>query len=188
MSATAAANPITDADRITEAQWTARLQAERAAGTLTLKYYEVLSALFSFWTPHSGCFPAHETIRQRVVDNGIPCSVRTVQRALNQAARLGLIFWQKRRQPRGNLQPNNSNLYSFHLPTSPPDPGLRPVWSKRSLTGQTGAIKARKEEKEAQERTLAAQIREAATAGDLLSRRRDEFRRRQMEELSRKHG
>jgi len=65
--------------------WFSRVYREFEAGNLTRAYRDVLLALGRFDGP-LGIFPSHRTLAARA-----RCGVRTVQRALQAARRLGLV-------------------------------------------------------------------------------------------------
>src|SRR5215469_13999230 len=65
--------------------WFSRVYREYEAGNLTRGYRDVLLALGRFDGP-VGIFPSHRTLAARA-----RCGIRTVQRALQAARRLGLV-------------------------------------------------------------------------------------------------
>ena len=65
--------------------WFSRVYREFEAGNLTRGYRDVLLALGRFDGP-VGIFPSHRTLAARA-----RCGIRTVQRALQAARRLGLV-------------------------------------------------------------------------------------------------
>ena len=66
--------------------WFSRLKREYEAGNLPAKQYLVLCELGRFDACCLGIFPSHRTLAARA-----RCGVRTVQRALQAARRLGLV-------------------------------------------------------------------------------------------------
>jgi len=72
--------------------WIDRVWREYRVRNLTRAYRDVLLTLHSYRGTGGTCTPAHATLAERV-----GCSVRTVQRALQQAQRLDLVHWTERR-------------------------------------------------------------------------------------------
>jgi hypothetical protein len=68
--------------------WPDRIWLEHRAGTLTRAYRDVLLTLRTYRGRGGMICPAHETLAERA-----RCSISTVQRALRQAQRLGLVSW-----------------------------------------------------------------------------------------------
>jgi hypothetical protein len=66
--------------------WFSRLKREYEAGNLPAKQYLVLCELGRFGACRFGVFPSHATLAARA-----RCGLRTVQRALQVARRLGLV-------------------------------------------------------------------------------------------------
>ena len=66
--------------------WFSRLKREYEAGNLPAKQYLVLCELGRFDACRLGIFPSHRTLAARA-----RCGLRTVQRALQAARRLGLV-------------------------------------------------------------------------------------------------
>lgn len=75
-------------------------------GELTALRRDVLLRLAEY-APRA--WPAHETLAERA-----GCSVRTVQRALEDGRRLGLVSWTERRIRAGWRWLRTSNHYAFH--------------------------------------------------------------------------
>jgi hypothetical protein len=68
--------------------WFSRLKREYEAGNLPAKQYLVLCERGRFDGCRLGIFPSHRTLAARA-----RCGIRTVQRALQAARRLGLVEW-----------------------------------------------------------------------------------------------
>ena len=68
--------------------WFSRLKREYETGNLPAKQYLVLCELGRFDGCRLGIFPSHRTLAARA-----RCGIRTVQRALQAARRLGLVEW-----------------------------------------------------------------------------------------------
>ena len=73
--------------------WTTRIWHEFRAGNLTRAYRDCLLTLHTFRGPGGVAWPAHTTLASRA-----RCGIRTVQRALRQAADLDLVSWHERRR------------------------------------------------------------------------------------------
>lgn len=152
--------------------WTDRVWREHRAGTLTRSYRDVLLTLRSY-RGHGGLIcPAHETLAERA-----KCSVSTVQRALHQAQRLGLVGWAERRVRAGWRWFRASNRYWLTVPDGPVEPSMRPVWWRRATTsqddggGESESIE-RKTAQKGRKAALVAMVREAQGMPDLLALRR----------------
>jgi len=144
--------------------WTARVWQEYRADNLTRGDRDVLLTLNTFRGAGGLCIPSHATLADRA-----GCSSRTVQRALQQARRLGLVSWVERRVRAAWRWLRTSNAYRLERPAEPVQPGSRPAWPRRSTTGQNGRGG------ESQRFTKAATLsfmREAAALPDLLAARR----------------
>lgn len=154
-------------------QWTDRVWREYRAGNLTRSYRDVLLTLRTFRGAGGLICPAHATLAERA-----KCSVRTVQRALAQAQRLGLVFWTERRVRAAWRWLRTSNVYQLAVPEEPVQPGQRPTWPRRATTGQNGGggeSEIRKEAQEGRKAQLAEMMRAAAGMPDLLLMRRQAF-------------
>jgi hypothetical protein len=112
--------------------WTTRVWLEYRVGNLTRAYRDVLLTLHTYRGPGGVAWPAHETLAARAC-----CCVRTVQRALRQAAILDLVAWHERRRRAGWRWLRTSNLYRFVAPAAPVQPGMRPPFWRRATTGVT---------------------------------------------------
>ncbi len=147
----------------TPCPWTARVWREFHADNLTRAYRDVLLTLRTF-RGHGGLMvPSHATLADRV-----GCSPRTVQRALQQARRLGLVSWVERRVRAAWRWLRSSNSYRLAVPAEAVQPGLRPAWPCRATTGQNGGGGGSVSRKKA----LDAMLQEAAVLPDLLAARR----------------
>ncbi len=154
--------------------WINRVWTEFRAGNLTRAYRDVLLTLHSY-RGHGGLIcPAHATLAERA-----KCSVRTVQRALSMASRLGLVTWSERRVRNGWRWLRTSNRYVLLTPTTPVQPGLRPAWPRKSTTGQIDGGEERLSKKRAWEEMK----REAAAMPDLLAARRKAMEARSIEQM-----
>jgi hypothetical protein len=143
--------------------WTERIWREYRAGCLTRAMRDVLLTLRTY-RGHGGLIcPAHETLASRA-----SCSLSTVQRALHQAQRLGLVSWGERRVRSGWRWMRASNRYSLVTPDAPVDSSLRPIWWRRRTNSQRDGVGESASKKEA----LKVMIREAAGLPDLLAMRR----------------
>ena len=98
------------------------------------RYRDVLLTLQTYrptGAPAAGIWPAHATLAERA-----GCCIRTVQRALQLAERLGLVSWTERRVKAGWRWLRTSNTYRLELPDAAVQPGLRPVFRRPITTGQ----------------------------------------------------
>ncbi len=96
-------------------------------------YRDVLLTLHTF-RGHGGlCIPSHATLAARA-----GCCARTVQRALHQAQRLGLVSWVERRVKAAWRWLRSSNSYRLAVPAEEVRTGLRPAWPCRATSGQSG--------------------------------------------------
>jgi hypothetical protein len=86
--------------------WPDRIWLEHRAGTLTRAYRDVLLTLRTYRGRSGMIHPSHETLAERA-----KCSVSTVQWALRQAQRLGLVSWTERRVRAGWRWLRTSNCY-----------------------------------------------------------------------------
>ena len=150
--------------------WIARVWSEFRAGTLTRTYRDVLLTLQTFRGNGGLICPAHATLADRA-----KCGVRTVQRALRQAERLGLVLWVERRIRRGWRWLRTSNVYHLSVPDAAVDSSLRPLWPCHSTNcqpGRGGESLEKEDANQGRKAALAAMIREAAGLPDLLAIRR----------------
>src|SRR6516225_6414192 len=132
--------------------WFSRLKREYEAGNLPAKQYLVLCELGRFDACRLGIFPSHRTLAARA-----RCGIRTVQRALQAARRLGLVEWTGTRVRAAWRALRGPNRYVLKVPASPVQ------WLRRT-GGQIGRRDTDESKKPAGERsngTLAA-IMEAA--------------------------
>lgn len=151
-------------------QWTARVWREFHVGTLTRAYRDVLLTLRTFRGAGGACWPSHATLAARA-----RCSARTASRALRQARLLGLVAWTERRVRAGWRWLRTSNAYWFAVPETPIAPEMRPVWQRRTTTGQAGGGgEGLKEEaaRQGKAAVLARWMAAAARLPDLLAMRR----------------
>lgn len=146
--------------------WTARIWREFHADNLTRGMRDTLLTLATYRGAGGICTPSHATLAAR-----IDGSVRTVQRALDQARNLGLVIWTERRIRRGWRWLRTSNAYRLMMPTEAVQPGQRPVSLRPSTTGHFGRGGESKK-KEAGKAALEGMLREAAALPDLLTLRR----------------
>jgi DNA-binding transcriptional MocR family regulator len=125
--------------------WTARVWQEFRAGNLTRSARDILLTLRTYRGPGGLICPSHATLADRA-----KCSVRSVQRALQQADHLGLVRWAERRVRAAWRWLRTSNRY----------------WL--TTTGQL----ARGGESSSKKEALRALLAEAARMPDLLAMRR----------------
>lgn len=150
--------------------WPDRVWREFRAGTLTRAYRDVLLTLRTYRGAGGLICPSHETLAERA-----QCGVSTVQRALRQARRLGLVFWSERRRRCGWRWLRTSNSYTLTVPDNPIDPTLRPLWWRARTTSQAdrgGEILKKQEAQQGHKAALATMLQEAAGLPDLLALRR----------------
>ncbi len=122
--------------------WTVCVWLHFRAGNLTRAYRDVLLTLRTFRGAGGDCYPSHQTLADRA-----ECCTRTVRRALEQGALLGLVSWTERRVRRGWRWLRASNCYSFATPAGAVQPGQRKPFPKRGTTGQSVRGKKREERK-----------------------------------------
>ncbi len=150
--------------------WTARVWLEFHADNLTRAYRDVLLTLRTY-RGHGGLIvPSHATLADRA-----GCSPRTVQRALQQAQRLGLVSWIERRVRAAWRWLRSSNSYRLAVPDGPVQPGLRSAWPCRRTNGQNGGGGESTDSERCQQgriKALAEFMQEAAGVPDLLAARR----------------
>src|SRR5215469_18907755 len=106
--------------------WFSRLKREREAHNLTATQYLVLCELGRFDRCRLGIFPSHATLAARA-----RCGLRTVQRALQAAKRLGLVEWAATRVRAAHRAVRGPNRYVLRVPT------IAVQWLRRSI-GQSG--------------------------------------------------
>lgn len=133
----------------TKIRWEARIEAEYQAMNLTPHYRAVLIILLTFRGHGGRIFPSHESIAARVVQSGLvrTCCVRTVERGLNHARTLGLVWWLPQSRREGWRKLRSSNLYFLNVPSGPVKPGQRPVWPCRPTDRQAVRVKVEEEKK-----------------------------------------
>ena len=146
--------------------WTARVWRETRAGNLTRAYRDALLTLATYRGRGGACYPSHATIADRA-----NVSVRTVQRALVMARRLGLVDWTERRVRAAWRWLRTSNSYRLAVPDGPVQAGLRPAWPRRATTGQIG----RGGESLSKKAALQEMMLAAGRLPDLLAERRQAF-------------
>ena len=125
--------------------WFSRVYREYEAGNLTPLWRDVLRALGRFDACRFGIFPSHQFLARRA-----RCSVRTVQRALQAARRLGLVDWCHQRVRAAWRLLRASNRYVLRTPTGPVQPGPH---GPAATTGQAGRGVTQPREKPASERS-----------------------------------
>jgi hypothetical protein len=141
------------------ATWTARIWAEYRAGNLTRAARDVVLTLHTFRGGGGTAWPSHATLAERA-----GCCVRTVQRALALAQRLGLVDWCERRVKAAWRWLRTANLYRFLAPEGPVQAAAR----LKPTTGQN----ARREESPSKKAALEQMLQAAAAVPDLLALRR----------------
>ena len=146
--------------------WDDRVWQEFEVGNLTGCYRDVLLGLATFRGPDGEIFPSQAALGARA-----RCNERTVRRALDMGARLGMVMTLPRRKKANGRWVRTSNRYLLNIPEAPTKPGFRPPWPKRASTGQIGRVQDSVSKKAAQERM----VREAAGLPDLLATRRQGF-------------
>ena len=165
--------------------WTVRIWREFHADNLTRAYRDVLLTLRTYRGAGGLIHPSHATLADRA-----GCCVRTVQRALEAAADLGLLTWVERRVRAGWRWLRTSNRYVLTLPEDPVQPGALPrFWPRRATTGQNGRGGESVEKEEAREDgkgALEEMLRAAARLPDLLAARNTALKEGWMQ-FGRKH-
>jgi hypothetical protein len=139
--------------------WFSRLKREYEAGNIPAKQYLVLCELGRFDACRLGIFPSHRTLAARA-----RCGLRTVQRALQAARRLGLVEWTETRVRAAWRALRGPNRYVLRVPASPVQ------WLRRT-TGQSGRGVTQPITKTARERSggaLHAMLEAARALPDLL--------------------
>ena len=144
--------------------WFSRLKREREAHNITATQYLVLCELGRFDGCRFGAYPSHRTLAARV-----RCCVRTVQRALEAAQRLGLVEWTATRVRGAWRSLQGPNRYVLKIPAAAVS------WVKRTA-GQIVRRDTNDRKKEASERSngaLGAMLEAAKGLPDLLKARRE---------------
>lgn len=108
--------------------WLTDVRRAARGGAITFAARHVLDALATFRGRDGALWPAHASIAARA-----GCCVRTVQRALSEARRLGLVEWHHRRVRIGWRYVRITNSYRL---ISPPVPALLDA---RRAAGERGA-------------------------------------------------
>ena len=93
--------------------WFSRLKREYEAGNLPAKQYLVLCELGRFDACRLGIFPSHRALAARA-----RCGLRTVQRALQAARRLGLVGWTETRVRAAWRSLQSPNRYALKVPVA----------------------------------------------------------------------
>lgn len=130
----------------TNDEWNRRITAEYDAANLTHLYRVVLQVLPTFRGHGGMIFPSHQAIADRVRLQ-IRCCVRSVERALIQARKLGLLFWMPQHRRVGWRKIRSSNLYVLNVPAAQVRPGQGPVWRRYHTDRQAGRIQEKQESK-----------------------------------------
>ena len=160
----------------TPCQWTARVWLEFHADNLTRASRDVLLTLRTYRGHGGQIMPAHATLADRA-----GCCVRTVQRALHQAQRLGLVSWIERRVKAAWRWLRTSNSYTLDVPAEAVRAGLRPAWPCRRTNGQNdrgGESRRKQDAGNSRKAALLSLTRSAARMPDLLAMRRQVMRDR----------
>jgi hypothetical protein len=148
--------------------WFSRVYREYEAGNLTPLWRDVLRALGRFDACRLGIFPSHAFLARRA-----RCSVRTVQRALQAARRLGLVEWTETRVRAAWRALRGPNRYALKVPATAVQSGSH---GPRTTTGQAGRGVTQPGEKTARERSsgaIRAMLKAARELPDLLQARRE---------------
>jgi hypothetical protein len=144
--------------------WFSRLKREYEAGNIPAKQYLVLCELGRFDACRLGIFPSHRTLAARA-----RCGVRTVQRALQAARRLGLVEWAATRVRAVWRSLRGPNRYVLKVPAAAVQ------WLRRT-GGQSGRRDTNEQKNPARERSsgaLHAMLEAARGLPDLLKARRE---------------
>jgi hypothetical protein len=144
--------------------WFSRLKREYEAGNLPAKQYLVLCELGRFDACRLGIFPSHRTLAARA-----RCGLRTVQRALQAARRLGLVEWTATRVRAAWRSLRGPNRYALKVPAAAVQ------WLRRT-GGQIGRGDTNEQKKPARERSsgaIRAMLEAARGLPDLLKARRE---------------
>ena len=102
---------------MTASTWTNRVWQERHARRLTFAWKDVLLSLATYRGRGGSIHPSHDTLAARV-----GCCVKTVQRALQAARKIGLVTWCERRVRAGWRTVRTSNRYALTVPATPAEP------------------------------------------------------------------
>jgi hypothetical protein len=159
--------------------WFSRIHREFEAGTLTRAYRDVLLELGRFDRCRLGIFPSHRTLAARA-----RCGVRTVQRALQAARRLGLVEWTGTRVRAAWRSLCGPNRYVLKVPAG------AVCWLRRT-GGQSGRRDTNERKQAARERSggaIAAMLEAARGLPDLLRARREAMEARWWGELTDRWG
>ena len=157
--------------------WFSRVYREFEAGNLTRAYRDVLLALGRFDGP-LGIFPSHRTLAARA-----RCGVRTVQRALQAARRLGLVEWTETRVRAAWRSLQGPNRYVLKVPAAAVQ------WLRRT-GGQIGRRDTNERKKPAREQsngTIRAMLETARALPDLLKARREALEARWKAAMTARH-
>jgi hypothetical protein len=159
--------------------WFSRLRREYEAHNLTATQYLVLCELGRFDAARLGIFPSHRTLAARA-----RCGLRTVQRALQAARKLGLVDWTATRVRAAWRSLRGANRYVLRVPAS----AVR--WAK-CTDGQVGRGDTDEGKKAAQGRSgggaLGAMLEAARGLPDLLRARREAMEARWRGEVAARH-
>jgi hypothetical protein len=159
--------------------WFSRVRREYEARNLTATQYLVLCELGRFDRARLGIFPSHRTLAARA-----RCGLRTVQRALQAARRLGLVEWTATRVRAAWRALRGPNRYVLRVPAG----AVR--WAKRT-GGQIGRRDTNEGKKAARERSggaIAAMLKAAKALPDLLKARREAMEARWRSEMAARWG
>lgn len=150
--------------------WTTRIWHEFRAGNLTRAHRDCLLTLHTFRGPGGVAWPAHATLASRA-----RCGIRTVQRALRQAADLDLVSWHEQRRRAGWRWLRTSNLYRFVVPAAAVQKlQICRISAAPLTTGQPG----RGGESGSKKAALRTMLEAAQGLPDLLAQRRATMRQR----------
>ena len=155
--------------------WFSRLKREYEAGNIPAKQYLVLCELGRFDACRLGIFPSHRALAARA-----RCGLRTVQRALQAARRLGLVEWTGTRVRAAWRSLQGPNRYVLKAPAAAVQ------WLRRT-GGQIGRRDTNEQKKPAQERSsgaLEAMLEAARALPDLLKARREAMEARWRNEIA----
>jgi hypothetical protein len=158
--------------------WFSRLKREYEAGSIPAKQYLVLCELGRFDRCRLGIFPSHRTLAARA-----RCGLRTVQRALQAAKRLGLVDWTATRVRAAWRSLRGANRYVLKVPETAVQWGCR-------TGGQSGRKDANGREKGAgggSSGAIWAMLEAARGLPDLLKARREALEARWRGELAARH-
>jgi hypothetical protein len=155
--------------------WFSRLRREYEAHNITATQYLVLCELGRFDAARLGIFPSHRTLAARA-----RCGLRTVQRALQAARRLGLVEWAATRVRAAWRSLRGPNRYVLKVPAAAVQ------WLRRT-GGQSGRRDTNEQKKPARERSsgaIQAMLEAARGLPDLLKARREAMEARWRSELA----